>query len=109
MQMRTIAGEFAMRDAPHGASFSGLLRIAIARVAILSRTFLSRARSRQKQLAVVESVALGDRRFVSVIQFEGQRFLVGSAPSTVTLLAQLPQAETTPARETAAACEGESR
>jgi hypothetical protein len=49
-----------------------------------------RAARRHKALAVRETAALGDRRFVSVIQFERQRFLIGSGPSSVTLLAQLP-------------------
>jgi Flagellar biosynthesis protein, FliO len=42
-----------------------------------------------KSLTVLETTSLGDRRFVSVIQFERQRFLIGSSPSSVTLLAQL--------------------
>ena len=41
-------------------------------------------------LAVRESAALGDRRFVLVIQVGRQRFLIGSSSSSVTLLAQLP-------------------
>jgi flagellar biogenesis protein FliO len=45
-------------------------------------------------LVVSETVALGDRRFVSVIKFEGQRFLIGSSASSVTLLARLPDAAT---------------
>ncbi len=54
------------------------------------KTWAPRARSKRKTLAVRETAALGDRRFVCVIQFERQRFLVGSSPSSVTLLAQLP-------------------
>ena len=49
-----------------------------------------RAGSKRKTLSIRETAALGDRRFVSVIQFERQRFLIGSSPSSVTLLAQLP-------------------
>jgi len=49
-----------------------------------------RAGSKRKTLRVRETAALGDRRFVSVIQFERQRFLIGSSPSSVTLLSQLP-------------------
>jgi hypothetical protein len=51
---------------------------------------LVRARSRRKTLSVRETTALGDRRFVSVIQFERQRFLIGSSPSSVSLLSHLP-------------------
>lgn len=54
------------------------------------KSWVGRARSKRKTLAVRETAALGDRRFVCVIQFERQRFLVGSSPSSVTLLAQLP-------------------
>jgi len=53
-------------------------------------SFVSRTRSQRKMLSVGESAALGDHRFVSVIQFERQRFLIGSSPSSITLLAQLP-------------------
>ncbi len=45
---------------------------------------------KRKTLSVRETAALGDRRFVSVIQFERQRFLIGSSPTSVTLLSQLP-------------------
>ncbi len=55
-----------------------------------SISLVRRAGSKRKTLAVRETAALGDRRFVSVIQFERQRFLIGSSPSSVTLLAQLP-------------------
>jgi CelD/BcsL family acetyltransferase involved in cellulose biosynthesis len=55
-----------------------------------SLSLVRRAGSKRKTLAVRETAALGDRRFVSVIQFERQRFLIGSSPSSVTMLAQLP-------------------
>lgn len=61
-----------------------------ARFQDFCRSALRRMRSQRKTLAVRETAALGDRRFVSVIQFERQRFLVGSSPASVTLLAQLP-------------------
>ncbi len=51
-----------------------------------------RAGRKRKTLSVRETAALGDRRFVSVIQFEGKRFLIGSGPSAITLLARLPDA-----------------
>lgn len=55
-----------------------------------SISWVRRSGSKRKTLAVRETAALGDRRFVSVVQFERQRFLIGSGPSSVTLLAQLP-------------------
>ena len=54
------------------------------------RSLVSRAGGKRKALAVRETAALGDRRFVSVIQFERQRFLIGSSAASITLLAQLP-------------------
>jgi hypothetical protein len=48
-----------------------------------------RARRAPKTLVVNETAPLGDRRFVAVVQFERQRFLIGSSPSSVTLLAPL--------------------
>ena len=45
-----------------------------------------------KFLLVSETSALGDRRFVAVVQFERQRFLIGSSPFSVTLLARLSDA-----------------
>ncbi len=55
----------------------------------VGRSWVCRAGSKRKALSVRETAALGDRRFVSVIQFERQRFLIASSPSSVTLLAQL--------------------
>jgi hypothetical protein len=54
------------------------------------KSVVCRGRGQSKMLSVRETAALGDRRFVSVIQFERQRFLIGSSPSSVALLAQLP-------------------
>jgi flagellar biogenesis protein FliO len=54
------------------------------------RALALRAAGKRKTLAVCETAGLGDRRFVSVIRFERQRFLVASSPASVTLLAQLP-------------------
>jgi len=54
------------------------------------KPLIGRVRSQRKKLMVCDTTSLGDRRFVSVIQVERQRFLIGYSPSTVTLLAQLP-------------------
>ena len=54
---------------------------------IVGRVTIRHAKS--KALAVRETVALGDRRFVSVIEFERQRFLIASSPSAITLLSIL--------------------
>jgi hypothetical protein len=64
--------------------------LAAARLKLFWRSVVCRAGSKRKTLAVRETAALGDHRFVCVIQFEHQRFLIGSSPSAVTLLSQLP-------------------
>jgi flagellar biogenesis protein FliO len=66
-----------------------LFALAATQVKSFSRS-LWRAGRQHKALTVRETAALGDRRFVSVIQFEQQRFLIGSSPSSVTLLSVLP-------------------
>ncbi len=68
----------------------------------LWRVLMTRARRAPKSLLLRETAALGDRRYVAVIQFEGQRYLIGSSPSSVTLLAHLPGAVTVPENSTAA-------
>jgi hypothetical protein len=42
-----------------------------------------------KRLQVQESVSLGEKRFVAIVQVDGQQFLLGGAPNSVSLLAQL--------------------
>jgi flagellar biogenesis protein FliO len=63
---------------------------AVGWLRMLWHAFIRRSTGKHKALAVRETAALGDRRFVSVIQFESQRFLIGSSPSSITLLAELP-------------------
>jgi len=46
-------------------------------------------RGRVRRLRLSESLPLGEKRFVAVIQFESERFLIGGGPSTVNLLARL--------------------
>jgi Flagellar biosynthesis protein, FliO len=42
-----------------------------------------------KQLRVAETVSLGEKRFVALVQIGGQRFLIGGGPAGVSLLTQL--------------------
>jgi len=43
----------------------------------------------KKRLRVCESVSLGDKRFIAVIQVDGEQFLVGGSSSSVATLAHL--------------------
>lgn len=45
--------------------------------------------SANKQLHVCESVSLGEKRFVAVVQIDGQKFLIGGGASGVSLLSEL--------------------
>ena len=47
-----------------------------------------------KRLRMCESLPLGDRRFVAVIQVDGERFLIGCSSSSVSMLARLQQSQT---------------
>jgi len=42
-----------------------------------------------RRLRVAETVSLGEKRFVSILQVDGEQFLVGGSPSSVVLLAKL--------------------
>ncbi len=87
-----LAGALAQTFA---RTFERRSMLAAARLRVLWRSVIwtslvRRAGSKRKTLSVRETAALGDRRFVSVIQFERQRFLIGSSPSSITLLSKLP-------------------
>ncbi|MGB8771254.1 MAG: flagellar biosynthetic protein FliO [Candidatus Korobacteraceae bacterium] len=45
-----------------------------------------------RRLRLCESLSLGEKRFVAVIQYEGQQFLVGGGASSLSLLARLGEA-----------------
>jgi hypothetical protein len=53
-----------------------------------ARTKLA-ARQSRKRLRVCETVSLGEKRFVAVIEVDGEQFLVGGASSSVATLARL--------------------
>ena len=54
-----------------------------------SRAGQVRVRQNRKRLRVCETVPLGEKRFVAVIQVDDKQFLVGGAANSVSLLAQL--------------------
>ncbi len=51
------------------------------------------SRQPKKRLRVCETVSLGEKRFVSVIQVDGEQFLVGGAAGSVATLARLEPAQ----------------
>jgi flagellar biogenesis protein FliO len=61
---------------------------------------MQRARRRQpKRLRLCESLPLGERRFVAVVEFERSRFLIGGTQGSLVLLAPLRGADETTAGE----------
>jgi flagellar biogenesis protein FliO len=48
-----------------------------------------RVRRAPRQLQLCESLSLGEKRLVAVIQYEDQKFLVGGSAHSVSLLARL--------------------
>jgi flagellar biogenesis protein FliO len=59
----------------------------------LWRRTLRLSRRRSKHLRLCESLALGDRRFVAVVEFERARFLLGGTASSLVLLSRLEDAD----------------
>jgi flagellar biogenesis protein FliO len=47
------------------------------------------SRRAPRRLRLCESLPLGERRFVAVVEFETERFLVGGTPSSMVLLSRL--------------------
>ena len=62
-----------------------ILRRITARVIILQRR-------PARRLRICETLSLGEKRFVAVIRFERQQFLVGGTSNSVAVLARLGQA-----------------
>ena len=73
----------------------------LTRQHILSRLWLwTRSRvkiqPRKKRLKVSETVSLGEKRFIAVVQVDGSEFLVGGAPNALSVLAHLETPKTFP-------------
>jgi flagellar biosynthetic protein FliO len=45
----------------------------------------------ERNLKVIETLPMGDRRSISMIEVDGNRFLVGNTPQQINLLAALPE------------------
>ena len=74
----------ALDTTPKQASpFSGLLE------RLLEVVKSVRIEHRQRRLRLCESLALGDKRSVAVVEFEEQRFLLGISSSGISLLQSL--------------------
>ena len=59
-----------------------------------------------RQLRLCESLSLGEKRLVAILQFEGQRYLVGATGASITLLSKLPDSSAVGSQQKGEACEG---
>jgi flagellar biogenesis protein FliO len=59
------------------------------RVLALWEQLLRLSRRAPRRLRLCESLPLGERRFVAVVEFDESRFLVGGTPSSLVLLSRL--------------------
>jgi flagellar biogenesis protein FliO len=66
-------------------------------------------RSAPKSLRLRDSLALGERRFVAVVECERERFLIGGASSSVVLLSRLAETRAMPHEEGRGEVRGEVR
>lgn len=55
----------------------------------LWKSLLRLSRQAPRRLRLCESLPLGERRFVAVVEFDAARFLVGGTPSSLVLLSRL--------------------
>lgn len=51
---------------------------------------------KQRRLRVTETVSLGEKRFVSIVEVDGTSLLIGGSTASVALLKQLDERPTTP-------------
>jgi flagellar biogenesis protein FliO len=56
------------------------------------RRYITQLRRPDRQLRLCESLSLGDKRIVAIVQFGRQRYLVGATSASISLLSQLPNA-----------------
>ena len=88
--------------APHRRlSIAGRLAAAVRWIRQLCLRTLLPPRSRR--LRVTETVSLGDKRFVSIVEVDGVDFLIGGGTSNVSLLTRLGPATAQPGFEEAVA------
>ena len=60
---------------------------------VLVERVLRLGRREPRRLRLCESLPLGDRRFVAVVEFDRSRFLVGGTPASLALLARLEDSD----------------
>ena len=78
-------------------AFKSVMR-PLAQQAVAAWKWLERKRTQQlaaRRLHVAETVQLGEKRFVSILEVDGGQYLIGGAAGNVSLLAILKQGQAT--------------
>ena len=55
------------------------------------KRWLSKPRRRSRRLRMVETLSLGERRMVGVLEVDGREFLIGATAQSVALLSELSE------------------
>ena len=76
-----------------GSTVSGIVTALSARAARLHQSL--RRRRSERRLRLSETLSLGEKRFLAVVQFQQQEFLVGGTGNSIALLAKLDAPEVT--------------
>jgi len=74
---------------------SWLARLLSAIVALLRCITIRR---REKSLHLCETLSLGDKRVLAIVELEGRRFFIGATSQSITLLDRLEPAQALPPR-----------
>ena len=87
-----------MQDAVQTSSAARQSSTSLARVlaAIGSVLRSVKIRRREHSLRICETLQLGEKRFLAVVQFEQRRFLIGATNQSISLLDRLDPVCTTP-------------
>ena len=75
----------------------GTLLERIVQVVVGTCHFLSgsvRTQRKPKTMRLCETISLGEKRFLAIVQVDEERILIGGSASTVTLLTRIPDKET---------------
>ena len=76
-------------NAANGETFTSQTPWMTALKALWQRTWRVAKTRKTRRLRVCETLSLGERRFVAVIEFDRQEFLVGGTGNSLELLARL--------------------
>ena len=82
-----MLGVSFMNQVGHASVWAALARIFAGLAARVRKGFERRRSSRRLRLS--ETLSLGEKRFLAVVQFQQQEFLVGGTGNSIALLARL--------------------